>query len=166
MQMKFTTFDPAELCPVYVARAFERFMAKVYVDPVTGCWLWRGRLDPQYGVFDFLGKDLRAHRFSFFLFWRRFPDPEKELHHRCETPSCVNPFHTQEVTYDEHVALTPNSFIAAKRATTHCPRGHPLVGDNVRVRTRGNSTMRECRICRRVFKRASKKRARERMRAA
>src|SRR5271165_6605717 len=37
-------------------------------------------------------------------------------------------------------------------AVEHIPRGHPLSGNNARVRSRNGSTQRECRICRRLFR--------------
>ena len=37
---------------------------------------------------------------------------------------------------------------ANRRRPTHCPRGHPLSGDNVRKRSGWRSTHWECRICR------------------
>jgi hypothetical protein len=52
-------------------RPEERFMAKVEIDPETGCWIWtayrmprkKGKLD--YGVFQVNGKATLAHRWAY-----------------------------------------------------------------------------------------------------
>ena len=62
------------------------------------CWEWQGHKDKggygilhQYGILHH-GKSLRAHRVAYEI---HYAEPLDELHclHRCDNPSCVNPFH-------------------------------------------------------------------------
>ena len=84
--------------PRHYTRAplLERFMARVSVDPHTGCWLWTGaRIGPGYGAFraDIDGyRTLLAHRVSWRL--HRGPVPEGLfVLHECDVRHCVNPGH-------------------------------------------------------------------------
>jgi hypothetical protein len=134
-----------------------RFLSKVSVLP-NGCWRWvadarsaRGG----YGVFTLAGVDnVLAHRWAFEHWVGPIPDGHYVDHFRypqdgCIGPPCVNPEHLRPATPRENV-LRGDTFAARNAAKTHCKRGHPLSGDNLRIGTRGN---RLCRCCARLFAR-------------
>lgn len=71
------------------------------VDETTGCWLWKGRLNPGgYGVYATgydAGFSQLAHRY--FYETRVGPIPEGyEVDHLCRTEPCVNPAHLAAVS--------------------------------------------------------------------
>lgn len=73
----------------------ERFMEKVEMIPISGCWLWTGALikSTGYGRFGIGKRKVEyAHRASWILFNGKIPD-EKFVCHHCDTPACVNPNH-------------------------------------------------------------------------
>ena len=108
-----------------------RFWAKV--QKTDGCWNWVGgkrrvkRL--YYGVFGITHsyhnyETVPAHRFSYELTRGAIPE-DKELDHVCRNSLCVNPDHLEAVS---HKVNMQRSSWALK---THCPKGHPLSGDNL-----------------------------------
>lgn len=79
------------------AKPMHKKLAKVRVDPSTGCHIWLGAKDrdgygrmrgTQHGVpwFQF------AHRASYALYRGPIPRGKQVLHH-CDRPSCINPKH-------------------------------------------------------------------------
>lgn len=70
-----------------------RFLARVSIDPQSGCWLWRGwKSTVGYGEFRLNGAHESAHRASWMLHRGEIPDG-LWVCHRCDTPACVNPDH-------------------------------------------------------------------------
>lgn len=70
----------------------ERFLSKISIVQ-SGCWEWTARLDSHgYGRCYFNGKHIGAHRVSWFIFNKNFPNNTNVLH-RCDNPKCVNPDH-------------------------------------------------------------------------
>jgi hypothetical protein len=70
-----------------------RFLAKVKVDALTGCWQWTGYKDDDgYAQVKIGGKAYWAHRASYAVFIKTIP-ATMEIHHRCLNTSCVNPAH-------------------------------------------------------------------------
>lgn len=72
---------------------------------------------------------------------------EKEPHHTCFNRWCVNPWHVEPLTKQEHASIHGG---AAERAKTHCPQGHPYSGKNLITEKDGS---RKCRTCRNEYKR-------------
>lgn len=71
----------------------ERFEEKIERIPECGCWIWIGATTNRgYGTIDVNGKSRAAHRISYLLHNGSLPS-ELDICHRCDTPSCVNPYH-------------------------------------------------------------------------
>jgi len=80
-----------------------RFFDKVKI--TKHCWLWIASKNKKgYGGFDFKGKQILAHRFSYELFVGAI-EPGKQILHRreCGNPSCVNPNHLYMGTHTDNV---------------------------------------------------------------
>lgn len=92
--------------------AEERFLEKIIIDPISGCWIWTGAKHPKgYGIFYDGEKRVYAHRYSHENFKKKPIPSNKELHHECNNRSCVNPDHLTEVTHRE------NMIFAARRGS-------------------------------------------------
>lgn len=124
---------------------FERFLAKVDKRD-DGCWLWNAYKTPEgYGQFWNGGGHSLAHRWSYEHYVAPIPSG-LVIDHLCRNPACVNPAHLECVTMGENTARgTAYEVIRAlAKQKTHCKRGHPLFGDNLRIDSRGD---RSCRAC-------------------
>lgn len=79
---------------------FDDRLAEIDQDPVA-CWLWPGAID-EWGY----GRQANrlAHREAYRKLRGEIP-PNRQLHHICGNPSCVNPAHLQVVTPAEHRRL-------------------------------------------------------------
>ncbi len=129
----------------------ERFHAKWMPEPNTGCWLWLGALTAGgYGCF-YVDKHYRstAHRVSYELFVGPIP-AGLQIDHLCRVRGCVNPDHLEPVTCRENLMRGPTTLNALNVAKTHCPKGHPLSGGNLKTNRHGH---RDCGECRRVLRR-------------
>ena len=57
-----------------------------------GCWDWVGRKDKNgYGILS-IGGNIRAHRFSYELYYEKIKTGML-ICHKCDRPACVNPHH-------------------------------------------------------------------------
>ena len=80
-----------------------RFLQKIKVDNKTGCWEWQGSKTSGYGLFTKGPWGNLAHRASVYLF--KNEDPTGWLVcHKCNNPSCVNPFHLYCGTHKTNMA--------------------------------------------------------------
>lgn len=70
----------------------ERIEASVIPEPMSGCWLWLGRLDRNGYGRAWTKKVVQANRLSYEVYNGPIP---KGLFvcHRCDNPICVNPDH-------------------------------------------------------------------------
>lgn len=134
-----------------------RFWSRV--DRNGDCWNFRtGRAKYGYlGLGGAKGEMVPAHRFSYWLTGRSlFPmilGNRFEIHHKCENPRCVNPGHLNQVSKKAHVHLHDHNSIAERRKRmTHCRKGHPLFGPNVRIQRDGH---RRCKTCKNELSRKS-----------
>jgi hypothetical protein len=113
--------------------------------PALGtCWLFVGPANP-YGSLG-KGQERSTHRLGWN--WLRGPIPEgMELHHLCGVHACWNPDHLVVVTHAQNMTFS---------ARTHCRRGHPLSGANLRIDPRTGA--RTCRACNAANQRAYRER--------
>lgn len=124
-------------------KAIDRFMDKVIIWP-NGCWLWGGSMRVRsYGGFFADGKHHRAHRWIYEHVIGPIPEGH-DAHHTCDSPWCVNPYHINPITRKEH-SKTKKFFYSNR---THCKRGHPLTGSNVRIlKAASGNGYRRCLLC-------------------
>jgi len=86
-------------------RVIKRFCSKIIYNIFTGCWDWIGENYKGYGEFSYKGKTWRAHRFT-YSFFRGELIKGMQLDHICCSPKCVNPYHLQQITIQEHAKIT------------------------------------------------------------
>lgn len=71
----------------------DRFEAQYIPEPNSGCWLWTGFLDRfGYGYFRIGDIKDRPHRYAFRFYCGPIPE-NRQVCHRCDIASCVNPDH-------------------------------------------------------------------------
>lgn len=128
----------------------ERFDAKWKLNPKNGCWEWTQPLVNGYGRFCVDAYPQVASRAGYEIYKGKIPDG-LHLDHLCRNRCCVNPAHLEPVTNKENGRRGEAAEAARARglAKTHCKRGHPLSGKNLR-RT---AKQRICRACQLIRKR-------------
>jgi hypothetical protein len=134
----------------------QRMTGKYYIDETTGCWLWTGALTGSgYARMNHHGKHVTAHRAMYELVVGPVPKG-LDLDHLCRMRRCINPAHLEPVTRAENLRRGIQAGVnVINAAKTHCLRGHPLSGDNVRLETTGSRRCRTCERKRRAKKEAS-----------
>lgn len=135
----------------------DRFWSKV--EPTGFCWNWAAHKSRDgYGRFSLDGRPVEAHRVAYELLIGPIPDG-LVIDHLCRNRRCVNPDHLEPVTNAENIrrGAVAHAARAKQMAKTHCPKGHPYSGGNLRIHPNGG---RACRACARAAEaryRASKK---------
>lgn len=110
---------------------------KIAVTP-EGCWAWTAATARNgYGQIAWGGQTRSSHRVAYFLLVGPVPFG-LDLDHLCRNKLCCNPAHLEPVTRREHAkrSLSATSPI--------CRHGHPLTGDNLRMRADGRRVCRTC----------------------
>ena len=96
-----------------------------------------------------IGGQLRgAHRVAYELEHGSIPDGY-HIDHLCLNHSCVRPDHMELVSQRENT-LRGTGPTAVNARKTHCPKGHPLSGDNLYIYP--STGGRACRTCHPNFK--------------
>jgi hypothetical protein len=125
----------------------ERFLAKFVIGGPNECWPWlASKIGTGYGELQGgHGKKVLAHRFSYEHFVGPIPDG-LVIDHLCRNPPCVNPRHLEPVPMAVNTArgILPEVIQEKKKQRTHCARGHPFFGDNLRLDRHGNRCCRAC----------------------
>jgi hypothetical protein len=81
----------------YDAKAKKRFWKKV--EKVGNCYFWTASQQTgRYGQFNYRGKIMLAHHFSFEMATGDKLAPGEKLLHSCDHPLCVNPKHVRKGT--------------------------------------------------------------------
>jgi len=136
----------------------DRFMAKVErPDTRNSCWRWTaGLAGGGYGQFWIYEARhaIPAHRAAWLLMVGPIP-PGLMVLHRCDVRECVNPEHlflgtAADNTHD----MMAKGRAAFRAAQSHCGKGHPMSGENLRI----VAGKRGCRECRRIDDRERKRR--------
>lgn len=124
----------------------EDIKALCVINPETGCWEWHRACDTTgYGRMFHNGRVRPTHRVVYEMI-HGVVDPKWHIDHLCRNRFCCNPEHLEAVTHRENLRRG-NTFVRDNLAKTHCLRGHPLFGDNLRMSKRGE---RLCIACARM----------------
>jgi hypothetical protein len=119
----------------------QRFWRKVERSGADDCWNWTGATNSRgYGSIGWgpkgKSKSWLTHRVSFVLAGGEL-DTSLTLDHTCRNKVCVNPAHLEQVSRCENIQR-------AAKTITHCRKGHPLYGANMRMSARGKRVCRTC----------------------
>lgn len=123
----------------------EHWLEQIAFEPNTGCWLWTGYLKRGYASAKIKGRQRFVHRVLYEKANGPIPDGLMS-DHLCRTPCCVNPGHIEPVTNSVN-QLRGNNVLVRNHPNlrkTHCAKGHPFSGDNLRIESSGK---RRCLIC-------------------
>lgn len=117
--------------PELSAKDIKRFEAKIDKNGANGCWLWLVSTRNTYGCFKLQGKLYSAHRIAHTIWIGRIRDG-LQVDHLCGNRLCVNPAHLEAVTQLVNIQRGHGGDL--HRNKTHCPKGHPYAGDNLRMK--------------------------------
>lgn len=123
---------------------YRKFISKVSLDSSTNCWNWTDKCDDKgYGRF-WDGKTLhRAHRYAYFLYRSEIKDSSLVIDHLCRNRQCVNPYHLELVSHKTNI-LRGIGLAAQNTLKTHCTKGHPYSGSNLRINCYGHRVCIQC----------------------
>lgn len=115
------------------------------IETSNGCWLWQGHANGGgYGEGTFQKRTWIITRLVFCATQGEF-DPQLDVCHTCDTPSCVSPVHLWLGSRARNIQDSVEKGRHFLAASTQCKRGHPLSGDNLYVNP--HSGKRTCKTC-------------------
>lgn len=128
-----------------IANISERFWGKVDMSPGYGprgdCWRWTGALSGgRYGAFNVAGRDIGAHRMSFYLSRNKWP--ENLACHSCDQMDCVRPNHIFDGTQKQNIedALSKGRMATGERSGSRIyPERRPTGSRHGRYTKPGNT---------------------------
>lgn len=117
----------------------------------NGCWIYQGtQTSNGYGLLCYRNKAWRTHRLAFKL-WHGDVPAGHFVCHTCDTPLCCNPAHLFAGTPLQNTRDSVRKGRTRNQKKTHCPRGHALEGDNLRIHPK--TGWRRCETCARARQR-------------
>lgn len=122
----------------------QRVVAKLLIGPgLSPCWIWAGYCNRKgYGRFKVDGALMLVHRYTYHRFIGKAIPDGWTIDHLCRNRACCNPSHLEAVPH------AMNCRRGSVATATHCKRGHPLSGNNLRVRQIATGrTTRTCKAC-------------------
>lgn len=133
---------------VYNPKWLARIKANLDIDPVTGCWNWKGPFGTKgYGQKSYRGKGGPLHRWMYKVHHNVQLAFEQQVCHSCDNRKCCNPDHlwlgTNLDNQRDKNAKGHNYFTNK----THCIRGHEFTPENTAIRRQPGKTMRTCLEC-------------------
>lgn len=128
-----------------------RFMTRVQVDSLTGCWNWIGSTigrEREYGGFSMRSTPgIYAHRWAYFVAYGEIPEGKELDHFVCSNKRCVFVLHLKAVTHRENT-LRSDAPPGINSRKTHCKNGHEYTEESTwRYVSKDGKNMRHCRIC-------------------
>ena len=146
--------DIGVFIPLNPARTDKRSAKMGWITDERGCDIWQGSKANGYGQVSVNGRMQLVHRVRYEREIGPIPPGAELDHFICDNGlgGCCNPFHCRPTTHRENV-LRGNSFASAHAAKTHCPKGHPLSGENL-DKYQITLGQRKCRTCANAGKRA------------
>lgn len=83
-----------------------KIMSRVYIDPISGCWLWLGPDSGDgkgggYGRVSINGTTCAVHLVVYTHFYGFIPG-RKQVDHICNNRRCCNPLHLELVSHKEN----------------------------------------------------------------
>lgn len=108
------------------------------------CIEWTGHQNGNgYGrIYITRNKSLPAHRVVYQGIYGPIPK-HLVMDHLCRNKLCINPKHLRVVTNRENV-LCGVGISALNAKKTHCYKGHPLYGENLRINKKSERVCKEC----------------------
>lgn len=101
-------------CDGSIEKIIYYFNKKIETKKEEDCWLWKGTINNGYGIFYCNGLRIRAHIISYIIFKNEVPKG-KEVCHKCDNPSCVNPNHLYLGTHQDNMKDTIGTVKYLKR---------------------------------------------------